>query len=67
MIFAESVGNMVCETQKIWFVTYTEKMMTTNIIGNFVADNIVFRVEVLAHHPEELTLEIKRKLDIFNI
>jgi len=36
----------------------TEKMITTNIIGNFVADNIVFGVEVLAHHPEELSLEI---------
>ena len=39
-------------------MTYTEKMMMTNIIGNFVADNIVFGVEVLAHHPEELYLEI---------
>ena len=36
----------------------TEKMITTNIIGNFVADNIVFGKEVLAHHPEELSLEI---------
>src|ERR1700761_8769629 len=34
----------------------TEKIMTTNIIGNFVADKIVFGVEVLAHHPEELSL-----------
>ena len=29
-----------------------------NIIENFVADNIVFGTEVLAHHPEELSLEI---------
>ena len=36
----------------------TEKMMMTNIIENFVADNIVFGTEVLAHHPEELPLEI---------
>ena len=36
----------------------TEKMMMTNIIGNFVADKIVFGMEVLAHHPEELSLEI---------
>src|ERR1700761_2262082 len=36
----------------------TEKMLMTNIIGNFVADNIVFEKEVLAHHPEELSLEI---------
>ena len=34
------------------------KMMMTNIIGNFVVDNIVFGMEVLAHHPEELSLEI---------
>src|ERR1700744_5797076 len=39
-------------------MTNTEKMMMTNIIGNFVADNIVFGMEVLAHHPEELSLEI---------
>ena len=37
-------------------MTDTEKMMMT--IGNFVADNIVFGAEVLAHHPEELPLEI---------
>ena len=36
----------------------TKKLMMTNIIGNFIADNIVFRMEVLAHHPEELSLEI---------
>ena len=35
-----------------------EKMQMTNIIGNFVADNIAFGMEVLAHHPEELSLEI---------
>ena len=38
-------------------MTYTEKIMT-NIIGNFAADNIVFGMAVLAHHPEELSLEI---------
>ena len=37
-------------------MTDTEKMMT-NIIGNFVADN-VFGMEVLAHHAEKLSLEI---------
>ena len=36
----------------------TEKMIMTNIIGNFVADKIVFVVEVLAHHTEKLSLEI---------
>ena len=36
----------------------TKKLMMTNIIGNFIDDNIVFGVEVLAHHPEELSLEI---------
>ena len=36
----------------------TEKMIMPNIIGNFVTDNIVFGVEVPAHHPEELSLEI---------
>ena len=30
----------------------------TNIIENFVADNYVFGTEVLALHPEELSLEI---------
>src|ERR1700744_6691777 len=39
-------------------MTDTEKMMMTNIIKNFVADSIVFPTEVLAHHPEELPLEI---------
>ena len=33
-------------------------MMMTNIIENFVDDNIVFEREVLVHHPEELSLEI---------
>ena len=32
--------------------------MMTNIIGNFIADNIVFGMEVLAYHPEEISLEI---------
>ena len=36
----------------------TEKMQLTNVIENFVADNIVLGVEVLAHHPEEVSLEI---------
>ena len=36
-------------------MTDTVKMMMTNIIGNFV---FVFGMEVLAHHPEELSLEI---------
>ena len=36
----------------------TEKMMMSNIIGNFVADNIVFGMEVLDRHDEELSLEI---------
>ena len=39
-------------------MTDTEKMMMANIIGNFAADNIVFGMEVLAHHLEELSLEI---------
>ena len=39
-------------------MTDTEIMMMTNIIGTFVADNIVFGTEVLAHHPEGLSLEI---------
>ena len=30
----------------------------SKIIGNFVTDNIVFGREVLAHHPEEPSLEI---------
>src|SRR6202012_6303086 len=36
----------------------TKKLMMTNIIGNFIADNIVFGMEVLANYPEELSLEI---------
>ena len=36
----------------------TIKLMMTNIIGNFIADNIVFGMEVLVHHSEELFLEI---------
>ena len=39
-------------------IIVTEKMIMTNIIGNFVADNIDFGMEVLPHHPEELSLEI---------
>ena len=34
-------------------MTDTEKMRMTNIIGNFVGDNIVFGMEMLAHHLEE--------------
>ena len=36
----------------------TKKLMTTNIIENFVTDNIVFGTEVVPHHPEELPLEV---------
>ena len=46
---------------KFWLLSdmiVTEKMIMANIIGKFVADNIVFGMEVLAHHPEELYLEI---------
>ena len=39
-------------------MTVTKKLMMTNNIGNFIADNIVFGMEDLAHHPEELSLEI---------
>ena len=39
-------------------MTDTEKVMMTKIIGNFVVDNIVFGMEVLAHHPEEPSPEI---------
>ena len=39
-------------------ITDTEKTMMTNIIGNFVADNIVFGMEVLVYQPEELSLEL---------
>ena len=36
----------------------TETMKMKNIIRNFVADKIVFKLEMLAHHPEEISLEI---------
>ena len=39
-------------------MTDTGKMMMTNITENFIADNIVFGMEVLAHYPEEPSLEI---------
>ena len=39
-------------------MTDTEKMLMTNIIGNFVAGNIAFGMEVLDHHPVELPLEV---------
>ena len=35
-------------------MTDTEKTNSIIIIENFVADNIVFGTEVLAHHPEKL-------------
>ena len=35
-------------------MTDKEKMMMTNIIGNVMADNIVFGSGVIARHPEEL-------------
>ena len=38
-----------------------------HIIGNFVADNIVFEMEVLAHHPEELSLEIWEFTDFHQV
>ena len=38
-------------------MTDTAKMMMTNIIGNFLAVNIFFGKDLLAHHPEELSLE----------
>ena len=40
-------------------MTDTGKMMMTNITENFIADNIVFGMEVLAHYPEEPSLEIR--------
>src|ERR1700743_2725416 len=39
-------------------IIVTKKLVMTNIIENFIADRIVFGMEVLAHHPEELSLEI---------
>ena len=39
-------------------MTDTGKMMMTNITENFIADNIVFGMEVLAHYPEDLSLEV---------
>src|SRR6202012_1247977 len=35
-------------------MTYTEKMMLTNIIGNFVADNIVFEVSKIGPVDPEI-------------
>ena len=48
-------------------MTDTEKMMMTNIRGNFVADNIVYGMEVLAHHPEKLPLEIWECTDFHQV
>ena len=45
----------------------TNKLMMTNIIENFVADNYVFGTEVLAHNPEELPLEIWEFTNFHNI
>src|ERR1700743_1033564 len=47
-------------------MTLREKMQMTIIIENFVADNIVFGMEVLAHHPEELSLEIWNSSNFLN-
>ena len=38
-------------------MTYTEKMMITNIIGNFVADNIVFEVSKIVPVDPEIRLK----------
>ena len=43
-------------------MTDTEKMIMTNIIGSFVADNIFFGKEVLAHHPSSA---ISRNMGIY--
>ena len=40
------------------YMTDTEKMLMTNIIGNYVADNNVLGMKVLPHHPQELSLDI---------
>ena len=45
----------------------TEKMQMNNIIGKFVADNIAFGMEVLAYHPEELSLEIWEFTDFHQV
>src|ERR1700761_3470311 len=39
----------------------TKNLMMANIIGIFIADNIVFGNEVLAHHPDELSLHFQRQ------
>ena len=39
-------------------MTDTEKLKMNNIVDNFDANNIALEVEVLAHHPKELSLEI---------
>ena len=48
-------------------MTDTEKMQMIKIIGNFVADNIAFGREVLAHHPKELSLEIWEFTDFHQV
>ena len=45
----------------------TEKMQMAIIIGNFVAYNIAFGRKVLAHHPEELSLEIWKFTDFHQV
>src|ERR1700744_4753699 len=40
-------------------MTVTEKMMMTNIIGNFVADNIVFEVSKIGPVDPEIWPKIK--------
>ena len=45
----------------------TKKLMITTIIENFIADNIVVGMEVLAHHPEELSLEIWEFTDFHQV
>src|SRR6202012_4854221 len=53
--------NWVCERffEKISRnMIVTKKLMMTSIVGNFIAGNIGFWMKVLAHHPEEISLEI---------
>ena len=51
-------GQKVVELGYLRNMIVTEKIIMTNIIGNFVANNIVFEIEALAHHPKDLSLEI---------
>ena len=45
------------KSREIWQLTDTEKMMMTNIIGNFVADNIVFEVSKIGPVDPEIWAE----------